>query len=286
MYYCLATYVKKDGALAAPIVEYLYKHWPRTDSKKQGSSPPRAHTSSLTAPAVYRCTPHIRACIMTSLPHYLIASLPHYHITTPSTKAMMIEEVAQLISLVCEDESAVVSGYLGVASGSRLRYLLAHNIHFSYTTTPPQNKVLKHFLGICKICLGCGNVKVRACRLGASTSGCWSTVYVPMRVVVVTDGGDGMQQILGQREDHHRSFTSIASAHTSACGPKAHMLFLWSNRHLALPLRRVATSALGLFTVSDNDSVCRCTRGMLGCMEGLLNCSQGCGAASRVSACM
>jgi len=78
MYYCLATYVKKDGALAAPIIQYLYKHWPRTDSKKQ---------------------------------------------------AMMIEEVAQLISLVCEDESAV-------------------------------NKVLKHFLAICKTCLGCGNVKM------------------------------------------------------------------------------------------------------------------------------
>lgn len=78
MYYCLATYVKKDGALVAPIIEYLHKHWPRTDSKKQ---------------------------------------------------AMMIEETAQLISLVCEDESAV-------------------------------NKVLKHFLGICKICLGCGNVKM------------------------------------------------------------------------------------------------------------------------------
>ena len=34
------------------------------------------------------------------------------------------------------------------------------------TPTPPQNKVLKHFLGICKICLGCGNVKVRRRWLG------------------------------------------------------------------------------------------------------------------------
>jgi len=78
LYYCLATYVKKDGCLAAAVVQYLLRHWPHTDSKKQ---------------------------------------------------AMMIEEVAQLISLVCEDESAVT-------------------------------KVLKHFLGIVKVCLRCGNAKM------------------------------------------------------------------------------------------------------------------------------